>query len=178
MDTSRPLEQDTEVTGHPIVHFWVSSTADYGDFFVYLEDVDEKGEAYYITEGKLRAGFAGLVPQEDMLPSEARIDVLPDLPYHGFKDSDYVKGIFAGGNIVELTFDLFPTSWVFKKGHRIRVPIACADWPTFDLHPRLSLRNDPNDPVDIVPTVIVYRDAKHPSRIELPVIVAKDQRNP
>ncbi len=58
--TSDSLEKDTEVTGHPVVSFWVSSTADNGDFFVYLEDVDERGEAYYVTEGKLRAGFAGL----------------------------------------------------------------------------------------------------------------------
>jgi len=48
--TSGPLEQDIEVTGHPIVNLWVSSTADNGDFFVYLEDVDERGEAYYVTE--------------------------------------------------------------------------------------------------------------------------------
>ena len=109
---------------------------------MYLEDVDENGEAYYVTEGKLRAGFAKLVPQEDMLPQRANIDVLPDLPYHGFKDTDYVDGIFADGTIVKLIIDLFPTSWVFKKGHRIRVSIACADWPTYDLHPKLSLSND------------------------------------
>jgi putative CocE/NonD family hydrolase len=174
--TSKPLEQDTEVTGHPIVHFWVSSTADNGDVFVYLEDVDEKGEAYYVTEGKLRAGFASLVPQEDMLASNAPIKVLPDLPYHGYKDTDYVEKIFAGGNIVELVFDLYPTSWVFKRGHRIRVSIACADWPTFDLHPKLSPKNDPNDPANTVPTITVYHGAKHPSCIELPIIPPRSKK--
>lgn len=173
--TSKPLERDTEVTGHPIVRFWVSSTADNGDFFVYLEDVDEKGEAYYVTEGKLRAGFAGLVPQEDMLPPGTRIKVLPNRPYHGFKDTDYVEKIFAGGNIVELVIDLYPTSWVFKKGHHIRVSIACADWPTFDLHPKLSPKNDPSDQANTVPTITVYRDAKHPSWIELPTIPPKSK---
>ena len=174
--TSKPLGQNTEVTGHPVVHFWVSSTADDGDFFVYLEDLDEKGEAYYVTEGKLRAGFARLVPQEEMLATNAHIKVLPKLPYHGFKDTDYVEKIFAGGNIVELVFDLFPTSWVFKKGHRIRVSIACSDWPTFDLHPKLSPKNDPNDPGNTVPTITVYRDTKHASWIELPIIPSSPKR--
>ena len=173
--TSVPLEKEAEVTGHPIAHFWVSSTADFGDFFVYLEDVDESGGAYYVTEGKLRAGFAGLVPQEDMLAPGTQIDVLPDLPYHGFKDTDYVDGIFAGGNVVELIVDLFPTSWVFKKGHQIRVSIACADWPTYDLHPKLSPKNDPSDPANTVPTVTVHRDTTHLSRIELPVIPPKSK---
>jgi putative CocE/NonD family hydrolase len=173
--TSKPLERDTEVTGHPIIRFWVSSTADNGDFFVYLEDVDEKGEAYYVTEGKLRAGFAGLVPQEEMLATNAHIKVLPNLPYHGFKDNDYVEKIFTGGKIVELVIDLYPTSWVFKKGHRIRVSIACADWPTFDLHPKLSPKNVANDPANTVPTITVYHDTKHPSRIEFPVIPPKSK---
>jgi putative CocE/NonD family hydrolase len=171
--TSGPLEKDTEVTGHPVLSFWVSSTADNGDFFVYLEDIDERGEVYYVTEGKLRAGFAGLVPQEDMLATNSRIKILPNLPYHGFKDTDYVDGVFAKGNIVELVFDLFPTSWVFKKGHRIRLSIAAADWPTFDLHPKLSPKNNPSDQANTVPTITVYRDAKHPSSIELPIIPPK-----
>lgn len=171
--TTDLLGGDTEVTGHPIVHLWVSSTADHGDIFVYLEDVDERGEAYYVTEGKLRAGFASLVPDEEILPEGVKIDVLPDLPYHGFKDTDYVDGIFASGNVIELVLDLYPTSWVFKRGHRIRISIACADWPTFDLHPKLSQTNKPKDPNNIVPTITVYRDAGHPSRIELPVIPPK-----
>ncbi|MCP4344130.1 MAG: CocE/NonD family hydrolase [Desulfobacterales bacterium] len=166
-----PLEQDTEVTGHPIVHLWVSSTADYGDFFVYLEDVDESGDAYFVTDGLHRAGFATLMPNEDMLLTpDSGIDVLPDLPWHGYDQADYTDGIFAGGNIAEVVFDLQPTSWVFKKGHRIRVSIACADWPTFFLHPKLSPGNDPEDPDNIVPTITVYRDSEHRSRIELPVI--------
>jgi len=71
---------------------------------------------------------------------------------------------------VELVFDLYPTSWVFKKGHRIRVSIAAADWPTFDLHPKLSPKNNPSDQANTAPTITVYHDAKHPSGIELPII--------
>lgn len=38
-----PLDGDIEVTGRPVVHLWVTSTADDGDFFVCLEEVDESG---------------------------------------------------------------------------------------------------------------------------------------
>ncbi|MCP4106947.1 MAG: CocE/NonD family hydrolase, partial [Desulfobacteraceae bacterium] len=169
--TMDPLEEDMEVTGHPIVHLWVSSTADYGDFFVYLEDVDENGDAYFVTDGLHRAGFATLVPNEDiLLTPDSGIDVLPDTPWHGYDQAHFTDRIFAGGNIAEVVFDLQPTSWVFKKGHRIRVSIACADWPTFMLHPKLSPGNDPEDPDIIVPTITVYRDSEHRSRIDLPVI--------
>jgi putative CocE/NonD family hydrolase len=173
--TSAPLEQDVEVTGHPVVNLWVSSTADDGDFFVYLEDVDDTGEALYITDGMLRANFAGgLTPNEDiLLPGADSIDVLPDLPWHGFRESDYIDGVFAGGEKANLIFDLMPTSWVFKKGHRIRVSIAGADYPTFELHPELSPSGEPDDPENIVPEITAYRDAEYPSFVSLPVIPVK-----
>lgn len=169
--TSAPMETDTEVTGHPIIDFWVSSSADYGDFFVFLEDVEPNGRAILVTEGMLRAGFSKLHDNDEIMQSGMYgIDVLPDLPWHGFEKDQYVDGIFKEGNIVELEFDLLPTSWVFRKGHRIRISIACANSPTFRLHPRLAPNNVPDDPANIIPTVTVYRDAEHPSRIMLPVI--------
>jgi hypothetical protein len=38
---------------------------------------------------------------------------------------------------------------------------------------KLSPTNNPNDPNNIVPMITVYHDAKHPSRIEQPVIPRK-----
>lgn len=182
--TSAPLQQDMEVTGHPIVQFWVSSTADYGDFFVYLEDVNETGAALLISENPLRAEFASLYDNDEIIYSSEHvdvfgydygkaIDVLPELPWHGFEEAEYVDKILAGGNVVELKFDLLPISWVFKKGHAIRVSIACSDWPTFRLHEKLCPTNNPADPNNIVPTITIYRDAQHASHIQLPVIPPK-----
>ena len=169
--TTGPLKEDMEVTGHPIVTFRVSSTADDTDFFVYLSDIDEKGQVVQVTEGVLRAGFAGLVSNDEIVNSgNSRVDVKPELPWHGFEKDQYNDKPFAGGKIVELVIDLKPTSWVFREGHRVRVSIACADWPTFRLHPRLAQDNDPKNPANIIPIVTVLRDAEHPSRITLPVI--------
>ena len=38
--TTAPLTSDLELTGHPVVHLWISSTATDGDFIVDLEDID------------------------------------------------------------------------------------------------------------------------------------------
>jgi len=169
--TSTPMKADVEVTGHPIANLWVSSTADYGDFFVYLEDIDEKGTSLLVTEGCLRAGYADLQDNDKIIRSGTTgINVLPELPWHGYERVDYRDKILADENIELLVFDLQPTCWVFRKGHRIRVSIACADWPTFRLHPKLSASNKADDPANIVPTITIYRDAQHPSGIMLPII--------
>lgn len=170
--STAPLSEDTEVTGHPIVHLQISSSADDGDIFVYLEDVDENGEAYLVCDGMLRAGFAGLVDNSDILDGDTAVTVQPDLPWHGYKNNDYVDGIFSNGAIVALEFDLLPTSWVFKKGHRIRVSLATSDWPTFALNPQLSPTDNPNAPGNIIPTITVHRSKSKASFIELPVIPA------
>jgi len=149
----------------------MSSTADYGDFFIYLEDVDETGEALLVSEGLLNAGFKNLVSNdEEILSGKSGVNVLPELPWHGFEKAEYVHQVFADGKIIELLIDLKPTSWVFKKGHRIRVSIAAADWPTFRLNPRLAPDNNPKNPANIVPLITVHRGKDHPSRIELPII--------
>ncbi len=172
--TSPPMDRDTEVTGHPIVHLWVSSTASHGDFFVYLEDVDAKGEVILASEGQLRAGFAALHDNDRIIARGAhKIEVLPELPWHGYEEAHYVDGILAAGKTVELVMDLQPTAWVFRKGHRIRIAIACADYPTFRLNPNLSPSNKPDAPDNQVPTITVHRTASRRSHVELPVIPAK-----
>ena len=169
--TTAPLDADMEVTGHPVLEFTATSTADYGDFFAYLEDVTPEGNAVLVTEQPMRAGFAAQKDIDNLiLKGAAGVDVKPDLPWHGYDKADYQDAIFAGGNAVTLKFDLQPTSWVFKKGHRIRISLAAADWPTFSLHPKLSPANDPDDPANVVPEITILRGADHPSRIVLPVV--------
>jgi predicted acyl esterase len=170
--TTRPLDGDTEVTGHPVINLWVSSTEPNGDFFVYLEDVDESGEAVLVTEGLLRAGFHELHDNDTMPGPESQIDIEPELPWHGFEQGQYDPQVLANGKVVELAFDLLPTSWVFREGHSIRISIAGADHPTFAILPELSPSNDPKAADNKRPVVTVHRSAAYPSRITLPVIPA------
>jgi putative CocE/NonD family hydrolase len=149
--TTLPLESDVEVTGHPVVLLWVSSTAADGDFFAYLEEVDEDGVSTYITEGKLRASFRTqhVPPYENM-----------DLPWHRCWEEDVEP--LPQGQPAELVFDLLPTSNLFDAGHRIRVTITGADDDTYET-PQL----------DPAPTVSIYRGSEYASYIELPIIPAE-----
>ena len=159
--TTGALSEDTEVTGYPIVSLYVSSTSANADFHVYLEDVDENGKAILVTEGLLNAGFAETYDNDTMiLGGGTGVDVLPDLPWHGFETAQYDEDVFSDGNVVELQFELFPTSWTFKAGHSIRISIACADSPTFETNSALSEGT----------IVTVYRTAEYSSKIVLPVI--------
>jgi hypothetical protein len=145
--TTAPLPEDFELTGFPVVHLWVSSTAADGDFFVYLEEVDAEGISHYVTEGTLRAAHRALhEPYYDNL----------DLPFHRSHEEDMVG--MVPGEPVELVFDLQPISNVFNTGNRLRVTITCADKDNA-LTPEIS----PS------PVVSVYRNTKQGSYLLLPV---------
>lgn len=146
--TTETLMEDVEITGHPVVHLWVSSTATDGDFFVYLEEVDSEGFSHYISEGTLRASHRALhQPPYDNL----------GLPYHRSHEEDVIDLI--PGEPVELIFDLQPTSNIFDAGHHIRLTITCADKDN-------ALTPDLSPP----PLVSVFRNADHASYVLLPVI--------
>ena len=145
--TTPPLQQDLEVTGHPVAHLFVSSTATDGAFFVYLEDIDENGVVNYVTEGELKASLRKLEPR----PWK------PDLPWHRSYAEDATP--LAPGQVEEIVIDLEPTSNVFLKGHQLRVSIAGWDASNFG-----------GPQFDPPPTLEMYRDSAHASYIELPVI--------
>ena len=69
------------------------------------------------------------------------------------------------GQVYELKFELKSTAYFFEKGHRIRVDVTSSDfqhaWPTGK--PAVNA---------------VYRDAKHPSHLMLPVIPARNPTLP
>jgi hypothetical protein len=170
--TSAPLAEDMEVTGHPQVELQLSSSAPDGDVFVYLEEVDATGTALFVTDGQLRASFATLRPIQSVLPAQAKVRVGPNLPWHGYTRADRIAAPFADGAQRRLTIDLMPTSFVFRKGHRIRIAIAGADWPTFALHPQLAPQNDPVAAAGSAPTLGVHRGGSTASFVQLPVVAS------
>jgi putative CocE/NonD family hydrolase len=144
--STTPLAQDVQVTGHPVFELWVSSTANDGDFIATLQDVAPSGEAVsYNVHGRLRASHRKLVdaPYQNL-----------GLPYHPSAEADAAP--LVPGEPTKLSFELLPTSQVFKAGSRIRVVITFAEAAT----PRLTP----------APTVTLHRDAAHPSALILPII--------
>jgi uncharacterized protein len=142
--TTPPLARDIEVTGHPLLTVQLSSTQANGDLFAYLEDVAPDGRALLVTEGMLRLNYAALKPGQDIVSvPRSVIAVKPQLPWHGYNKADYVPDALAAGKSRSYELDLQPTAWLFRAGHRIRLSIAGADTPTFELHPSLKAEDPP-----------------------------------
>jgi uncharacterized protein len=99
---SAPLENDLAILGWPRAQLQVSSTAPLADWFARLSDVAPDGSVTLITG----AGQSGA--QRD-----SAIDPKPMQP----------------GQVYSLPIELHVTSWVFPKGHRIRLAISNALWP-------------------------------------------------
>lgn len=143
------LAQDTEITGSPVVTLFVSSSAHDGYFFIYLEHVDERGQVRLLTEGQLR-GLHRKVSKD--LPPYPMFG-----PFHSLMKKDAAP--IVPDEIFTLSFDLLPISVLLKKGHRIRVAIAGADKDTFAPLPGCES-----------PTLVVERNSRYPSFIDLPII--------
>jgi putative CocE/NonD family hydrolase len=145
--TSDPLAADTEVTGHPLAHLWVTSSAKDADFFVYLEEVQTDNHSVYVTEGALRASHRAV--------STAPYDNV-GAPYHRSFAADVAD---LPGQPVELAFDLHPTSKIFKAGNRIRITVTGAD--------KDSYQTPVQSPA---PKLTLCRDSTHASYVDLPLI--------
>ena len=78
-------------------------------------------------------------------------------PYRTFNRSEVTP--LVPGEVNELTFDLFPISWLYRRGHAIRVAIAGAD---ADNLARL--------PPGGTPSIDIHRGGATASRVDLPVI--------
>ncbi|HZO13306.1 MAG TPA: CocE/NonD family hydrolase [Polyangiaceae bacterium] len=143
---SEPLEEPLEVTGHPLVHIHLASSERDAHLFAYLEDERPDGRVEGVTDGQLRALHRALANGTPPYRSPA--------PYRSFERAHAQP--LEPREPVELVFDLLPTSWLFQRGHRIRLALAGADSDHFiGLHP--------------TPELAIFHGPSHPSRILLPV---------
>lgn len=146
--TSAPLTEDIEVTGHPVISLYMTSSAPDVGVFVYLQDVDENGKVYTITEGLFRA-IHRKVYKEPIYYKDA-------VPYHSYAKEDTED--MSATEPSEVVFDLYPTSYQFKEGHKIQIAIC---------------GNDENYFKQITPDKTewnIYYGSEFPSKIELPIM--------
>ena len=146
--TTAPLAEDLQVTGTPMVTLRVRSSATDGAFFVYLEDVAPDGQSRYVSEGGLRALHRRPIVDPTVATGQ---------PTHSFARADAEP--LVPGELAEIAIQLWPTSVLFRKGHRIRIALAGADDGTFERFP-----------VDGDVSWQVSRGAEAPSFLELPVV--------
>lgn len=118
---SEPLSTPTEVTGHGEARLYIRTQEQDATFFVYLEDITPGGEIWYVTEGEIRALHRKVATS----PPPYR----DAIAYHSYLKEDAAP--IPAGEIVEVRFDLLPVSYLFKKGHRMRIAIATGDCDNF-----------------------------------------------
>ena len=101
---SQPLQQELNLLGSPEVQLSVSSTATRANWMVRLEDVAPDGTVTLIT-GKAINGT--------------------------HRDSDVDPEPLTPGQVYHLSIPLLFTSWIYERGHRIRVAVSNALFPMY-----------------------------------------------
>jgi predicted acyl esterase len=120
---TRPMTDDIEVTGPLAASFWVSSSSEDMDLFLTLRHFDaagneimetgQQGTPVPVAKGWLRVSHRELDPAL----------TLPYRPYHKHQRRLFLKP----GEIVQVQVEIWPTSMVFKKGHRLRLDVQPRD---------------------------------------------------
>lgn len=180
---TEPLQADVQIAGPLSAHFWVSTSEDDVDLIVELRDFDEEGNetrfAYYqagqpdepVTRGWLRASLRALDP----------VRTLPHQPFFTYAENDWLTPDVP----VPVDVELWPSSMVFKAGHRMGVTIFCG---RRNMHGEAVLARDvlPNSTdlsIDLnvaayqtfspdAGTVHIYTGGDKSSWLDLPVIPA------
>ena len=115
--TSEPLTEDGDISGHPVVDLWITSSQSDAVLHVYLSEVEADGSVRYVTEGVLRA-----LHRREAEPQQYQ---KWSWPFRDFSRANAAP--LVPGEPARLRFALLPTSWKFRQGSRIRLSIAGAD---------------------------------------------------
>ena len=99
------------------------------------------------------------------------VDVHPDDRAYNVSDGILRRSYPADGNAAthEIRVEMWPTSMLFRAGHRIRVEVSSSNYPRYDRNPNTG-RDIPTETVPIVASQSIYHSGDTPSRIVLPVI--------
>jgi putative CocE/NonD family hydrolase len=138
-----PLDHDVEVTGPVTLDLFAKSSAVDTDFTAKLVDVWPNGFAQNLTEGILRASFRDSTTGDP-------------------KPLDPTK-------VYEYKIDLWSTSNVFLKGHRIRLEVSSSNFPRFDRNLNTG-QSAANSGTFVKAVNSVLHDSDHPSALILPVV--------
>src|SRR5262249_10320295 len=86
-----------------------------------------------------------------------------------YRDSLDHSQLMEPGQVYPITITLYPTSNVFKKGHRIRLDVSSSNYPRFDVNPNTGDPLSTHRRLLTADTTVVH-DAAHPSHVLLPVV--------
>src|SRR5262249_13081929 len=136
------LAQDLEVTGPIRLELFASSSAVDTDFLGKLVDVWPDGFAQNLAEGIIRARYRDSQEKPTLLN--------PNKPY-------------------KFSLDLWATSNVFRKRHRLRLEISSRHFPRIERN--LNIGEESASARKFVSASnTIFHDAEHPSALILPVV--------
>jgi putative CocE/NonD family hydrolase len=142
--TTAPLPHDTEVTGSTTVNLWAESSAPDTDFTAKLAVVKPDGEVVNLNNGILRTSFRDSLSNPTVVP--------PNQP-------------------IAYQIQIWPTSYEYRAGDRIRLEISSSDYPQFAPNPNTGELFG-QSAATVTATQTILHDAAHPSSVTLPVIPA------
>ncbi len=137
-----PLDQEVEVTGPVSVTLFASTSAADTDFTAKLVDMEPSGYVRNLTDGIIRARYRN--PRQPASPIQP-------------------------GTVYEYTIDLWATSNVFKKGHRIGLEISSSNFPRFDRNTNSGAEIGA-DSAMIPALQTVFHTSEYPSHVKLPIV--------
>ena len=140
--TTAPLPQDTEVTGPVKLILLAASSARDTDFSGKLVDVHPDGKAYNLCDGIVRAQNRNGADKPALLEP---------------------------GQPTRFEIDLWVTSNLFRRGHRIRLEVASSNFPRFDRNPN-SGKPFGTDTELLSARQSVFHDRQRASQLVLPII--------
>ncbi len=140
--TTEILEQPLDVTGPVKAVLHASTSAIDTDWIVRITDVHPDGTSMLVCDGILRGRF--------LESFEKPISLIPHLT-------------------MKFEVDLWGTSHVFLKGHRLRVAIASSSFPRWDRNWQTG-RNNALETGGVIARNRVFRDEVRPSHIVLPLL--------
>ncbi|CAN5348962.1 CocE/NonD family hydrolase [soil metagenome] len=145
---TEPLAEDVEVTGVIEANIWISSDAKDTDFTIKLIDLYPPSEDY-------PAGYA--------------LNLTDGILRCRYRASWEKPTLMTPGAIYPIKIEAFPTSNLFKRGHRIRLDISSSNFPRFDVNPNTGAPEGTGLTRQVARNT-VFADAARPSHVVLPII--------
>ena len=142
--TSEALTEPLEVTGRIKVKLWISSSAADTDWTAKLCDVYPDGRSMLVTDGLIRARYRESFEREVLLEP---------------------------GRVYPVEIDLWSTSLILDRGHRLRVAISSSNSPRFEPNPNTAAAFR-TDNQTVIAHNTVYLDRDRHSHILLPVVTS------
>ena len=142
--TTDVLNDDLEVTGPVELVLYAVSSAPDTDFTARLVDVFPTGESIVMSDGIIRARYR-----------------------NGYEKTELLQP----GEVERYSIEVFPTSNVFKKGHRIRVDVSSSNFPRFARNLNTGEDVATGTRMQVAHQTVLH-SSEYPSHILLPIIPA------